>query len=77
LRLPLALVRATARVDGFISGLRGKIPDLEYDAVKYLSTDYVVDITKLLNTGFQLTYPDFRESMLQLGELFDRSAHEG
>jgi UDP-glucose 4-epimerase len=77
LHLPLALVKATARVDGFISGLRGRIPDLEYDAVKFLDADYVVDTTKLKSTGFRLTHPDFRESMQQLGELFAKSKHEG
>lgn len=69
LHLPLGLVKTVARVDGLLSGLKGKIPDLEYDAVKYLYNDYVVDNSKLLKTGFTLKYPDFRASMRQLGEL--------
>jgi UDP-N-acetyl-alpha-D-quinovosamine dehydrogenase len=69
LHLPLYLVKAVARVDGFISGLKGKIPDLEYDAAKYLYDDYVVDNSKLLKTGFKLKYPDFRASMSELGVL--------
>jgi len=67
--LPLALVKAVARVDGFISRLKGRIPDLEVDAVKYLYDDYVVDNSKLLKTGFKLKYPDFRVSMRELGKL--------
>ena len=67
LHLPLFLVRALARVDGFVSGLRGKIPDLEYEAACYLSDDYVVDNSKLKATGFEFIYPDFEESMAQIG----------
>ncbi|MCF8084912.1 MAG: NAD-dependent epimerase/dehydratase family protein [Deltaproteobacteria bacterium] len=67
--LPLALVKTVARVDGFISRLKGRIPDLEVDAVKYLYDDYVVDNSKLLRTGFKLNYPDFRVSMRELGKL--------
>ncbi len=70
LHLPLWLVKATARIDGFVSGLRGKIPDLEYDAVKYLYRDYVIDISKVKQSGFTFTYPDFRESMKQMGEWY-------
>lgn len=73
LHLPLGLVKLTARMDGFISGLKGKIPDIEYDAVKYLYDDYVVDNNKLKNTGFKFKYPDFRESMRQLGELYEQN----
>ena len=67
LHLPLFLVRALARVDGFVSGLRGRIPDLEYEAARYLSDDYVVDNTKLKATGYEFIYPDFVESMAQMG----------
>jgi nucleoside-diphosphate-sugar epimerase len=70
LHLPLWLVKATARIDGFVSGLRGKVPDLEYDAVNYLYYDYVIDISKVKQTGFKFTYPDFRESMKQMGEWY-------
>ena len=73
IHLPLGLVKAMARVDGFISNLRGKIPDIEYDAVKYLYNDYVVDNTKLLETGFRLIHPDFRASMQELGGLYAKS----
>jgi UDP-glucose 4-epimerase len=67
LHLPLSVIKAVARIDGFVSGLRGKIPDLEFDAVNYLYDDYVVDITKLKKTGFRHKYPLFRDSMQQLG----------
>lgn len=67
--LPLGLVKTVARVDGFISRLKGRIPDLEYDAVKYLYDDYVVNNSKLLKTGFKLKYPDFRVSMREMGKL--------
>jgi nucleoside-diphosphate-sugar epimerase len=73
IHLPLGLVKAMAMVDGFISNLRRKIPDIEYDAVKYLYSDYVVDNTKLLKTGFRLIHPDFRASMQELGELYSKS----
>ncbi|MFH1135842.1 MAG: NAD-dependent epimerase/dehydratase family protein [Pseudomonadota bacterium] len=67
LHLPLGLVRLTSRVDGFFSARKGKAPDLEYDAVKYLDRDYVVDVSRLKATGFEFLYPDFRESMRQMG----------
>ena len=70
LHLPLAVVKAFARMNGFISRMRGRIPDLEYDAVRYLSSDYVVDITRLKNTGYKFIYPNFDESMRQLGEWY-------
>ena len=68
IRLPLAAVRAIARVDGFLSARKGRIPDLEYDAVRYLVDDYVIDSTRLKETGFEFAYPDFRESMRQIGD---------
>lgn len=70
LHLPLGLIKITALVDGFISGLRGKIPELEYDAVKYLYNDYIVDNSKLKKTGYKLKYPDFTRSMKQMGEWY-------
>jgi nucleoside-diphosphate-sugar epimerase len=70
LHLPLGLVKAIALIDGAVSRLRGKIPDLEYDAVKYLYYDYVVDNSKLKKTGYQLIYPDFTQSMKQMGEWY-------
>jgi len=67
LHLPLSVVKFSTILDGFFSRLKGKIPELEYDAVKYLYFDYVVDNTRLKRTGFKLKYPDFRKSMAQLG----------
>ncbi len=72
LHLPLSLVKLIALVDGMFSGLKGKIPDLEYEAVKYLYYDYVVDNKKLEESGFQLQYPDFKTSMNQLGDLYNK-----
>jgi UDP-glucose 4-epimerase len=46
--------------------MKGKIPDLEYDATKYLYNDYIVDNSRLKATGFQFQYPDFKESMKQI-----------
>jgi nucleoside-diphosphate-sugar epimerase len=74
LHLPMGIVKTLARVDGFISRRRGRIPDLEYDAVRYLSADYVVDNTRLKSTGYRLTYPDFEVSMKQLGERYRQNA---
>jgi hypothetical protein len=59
-----------ARLDGWVSGLRGKFPELEYDATKYLDKDYLVDNTKLKQTGYKLKYPGFTSSMKQLGEWY-------
>jgi UDP-glucose 4-epimerase len=70
LHLPLPVVRMVARLDGWVSGLRGRIPELEYDATQYLDNDYIVDNTKLKNTGYKLRYPDFTSSMKQLGEWY-------
>jgi nucleoside-diphosphate-sugar epimerase len=74
LHLPLAVVKAFARTGGLISRMRGRIPDLEYDAVRYLSSDYVVDITRLKSTGYKFIYPNFDESMKQLGEWYRNAA---
>jgi nucleoside-diphosphate-sugar epimerase len=70
LHLPLWLVKAVARIDGAVSAKKGKIPDLEYDAVKYLYYDYVVDNSKLKATGYKLIYPDFKSSMAQMKEWY-------
>jgi nucleoside-diphosphate-sugar epimerase len=72
--LPLTIVKAFARLDGFLSKVNGRIPDLEYDAVRYLSSDYVVDNTRLKDAGYSLIYPDFEESMKQIGEWHRNSA---
>ncbi len=74
LHLPIALVKAFARIDGFMSRMKGRIPDLEYDALRYLASDYVVDNTRLKNTGYGFMYPDFEESMKQMGEWYEESA---
>ena len=50
-----------------------RVPDLEYDAVRYLYADYVVDNAKLKRTGFRLTFPDFKASMQELGERHARA----
>jgi len=74
LHLPMGIVKAFARVDGFTSKMRRRIPDLEYDAVRYLGADYVVDNTRLKSTGYKLIYPDFEASMKQLGERYRQNA---
>ena len=74
LHLPLTVVKAAAWIDGILSARRNRIPDLELDAVNYLYDDYVVDNTKLKQTGFVFRYPDFSESMKQLGEAYRRAA---
>jgi nucleoside-diphosphate-sugar epimerase len=74
LHLPMAIIRAFARVDGFVSRMRGRIPDLEYDAVRYLGGDYVVDNARLKSTGYDLIYPDFEASMKQLGEWYAQNS---
>ena len=65
--LPLALVAAAARVEGLVARYRGRIPDLELDAVRYLGADYVVDNGKLKAAGYRLRYPDFAASMREMG----------
>ena len=67
LHLPLSLVKAAARLDGWRCRRHGRIPDLEYDAAAYLADDYIVDNRKLKQTGFVFTYPDFAASMAQMG----------
>jgi UDP-glucose 4-epimerase len=74
LHLPMGIVKAFARVDGFTSKMRRRIPDLEYDAVRYLGADYVVDNTRLKSAGYKLIYPDFEASMKQLGERYRQNA---
>jgi nucleoside-diphosphate-sugar epimerase len=74
LHLPLWLVQAVARVNKVVSARKGRIPDLELDAVKYLYDDYVVDNSKLKSTGYRMIYPDFRESMKQMGQWYRSEA---
>lgn len=66
LHLPLPVVRAAAGVQGLLARLRGRLPDLEADAVRYLGADYVVDNAKLKAAGYRLLYPDFAASMREL-----------
>ncbi len=70
LHLPLWLVRIAAKIEGAASARKHKIPDLEYDAVKYLCDDYVVDNSKLKAAGYRLIYPDFIDSMTQMSEWY-------
>lgn len=71
LHVPLAVVKAMARLQGRLAARRGAIPDLEYDAVRYLYDDYVVDISKLKATGYRLAYPDFLQSMLEIRKWYE------
>lgn len=66
LHLPLWLLRGVASIEGRLAAHKGRIPDLEYDAVRYLTDDYCIDGSKLKATGFRLQYPDFRASMAQM-----------
>jgi UDP-glucose 4-epimerase len=69
LHLPLGLVAVLARLHAPVARLRGRIPDLELDAVRLLRDDYLVDNSKLKSTGYQLLFPDFRASMQEMGRL--------
>lgn len=70
LHLPLVVVTAGARVQGFVARLARRIPDLEVDAVRYLGADYIVDSGKLKAAGYRLLYPDFAASMRDLGRRY-------
>jgi UDP-glucose 4-epimerase len=69
LHLPLGLVAAVARLQEPVARLRGRIPDLELDAVRLLRDDYLVDNSKLKSTGYEFLHPDFRASMKEMGRL--------
>lgn len=71
IHMPLGIVKAMAKVQGKMAARKGTIPDLEYDAVRYLYADYVVDNSRLKATGYKLMYPDFTESMGQIKELYE------
>jgi nucleoside-diphosphate-sugar epimerase len=73
IHLPLEILKVVALADGYISGKKNKIPDLEYDAVRYLCDDYVVDNSRLKAAGFKFMYPDFRESMKQMSEWYGKN----
>jgi nucleoside-diphosphate-sugar epimerase len=68
--LPLAVIAAAARAQGFAARLARRIPDLEADAVRYLCADYVVSNARLQATGYRLLFPDFAESMREMGQRF-------
>jgi len=70
LHLPLWLVKIAAKADGFVSARKGTVPDLEYDAVRYLYNDYVVDNTALKKSGYTFLYPDFEKSMEEIARLY-------
>jgi UDP-glucose 4-epimerase len=76
--LPLPCVRALARLQGWSARISGGVPDLEYDAVRLLGEDYIVDNGALKKTGYELVHPDFDASMRDIGEGFrSRSTHGG
>lgn len=77
MHLPLWLVKTVATIDGAVSARKGRIPDLELDAVKYLYEDYVVDNSKLKAMGYQMIYPDFRASMKQMSEWYRAETGQG
>jgi nucleoside-diphosphate-sugar epimerase len=57
--------------------MRGRISDLEYDAVRYLCDDYVVDNSRLKSTGYEFIYPDFEQSMRQIAEWYRERGVQG
>ena len=65
--VPLWILGILARVQRVVAARSGRIPDLEADAVAFLGDDYVVDNSRLRAAGFRLAYPDFVQSMLELG----------
>jgi UDP-glucose 4-epimerase len=77
LHLPLWLVKTVAQLDGKVSARKGRIPDLELDAVRYLYKDYIVDNSKLKSMGYRMIYPDFEESMKQMSEWYRAQASQG
>ena len=67
--LPLKLLRPLARIDGWAAKMRGVIPTLEFDSLRYLDADYLIDNSKLKATGFRLRFPDFAQSLATLGSM--------
>jgi len=63
IHIPLVLMKAIAWVEGAVAKRRNNIPDLEFEAIKYLYNDYIVDNAKLRVHGYQHQYADFHESM--------------
>ncbi|TGK48977.1 NAD-dependent epimerase/dehydratase family protein [Leptospira bouyouniensis] len=66
IHIPLFLLKIIAKVESPIAKLQGRIPDLEYEAIKYLYHDYYMDNGKLKSTGYKLKYPNFVSSMLSM-----------
>ncbi|MCG6151093.1 NAD-dependent epimerase/dehydratase family protein [Leptospira bandrabouensis] len=64
--IPLGFLKVLAKLEAPIAKLRGKIPDLEYEAIKYLYNDYYMDNRKLKSVGYTLKYPDFKSSILKM-----------
>lgn len=64
--IPLGLLKVLAKLGAPIAKLRRKIPDLEYEAIKYLYNDYYMDNRKLKSVGYALKYPDFKSSILKM-----------
>lgn len=76
LHLPVGLLLSLARLQGLIGRSRGRIPDLEIDALRFLRDDYIVDNTKLKAAGYRLLYPDFHASLHELGQAAKRDRAE-
>jgi len=72
--VPIPVVAIAARVGGLVARIRGRIPDLESDAVRYLRDDYAMDNNRLKAIGYRLMYPDFVESMRDMGRRFRAGA---
>ncbi|MCW7491650.1 NAD-dependent epimerase/dehydratase family protein [Leptospira sp. 2 VSF19] len=66
IHIPLSFLKVLAKLEEPIAKLRGKIPDLEYEAIKYLYNDYYMDNRKLKSVGYTLKYPDFENSILSM-----------
>lgn len=63
IHIPLLLLKIISKLESPIAKLQGRIPDLEYEAIKYLYDDYYMDNEKLKSTGYKLLYPNFVSSM--------------
>lgn len=68
IHVPLAVLKVLAQAQGIIAKLQKKIPDLEYEAIKYLYSDYIVNNAKLKSFGYELLYPEFSKSMQQMAQ---------
>lgn len=66
LHLPLWLLQPLAWAEGAVAARQGRVPEMEFAALRYLRDDYIVDNRKLKSTGFTLRFPDFKASMQQL-----------